>query len=347
MVRGVIPQGSGKLEVREVPQPKAGVGEVVVRVMSAGICGSDLHAYQKSWEEIGERQNLVIGHEAAGFVHEIGQGVDDSLIGKRVSVYHYRGCGVCEHCVRGELMLCEHKRGYGWHMHGADAEYVLTDARNCCVLPDQLTFEDGSFIACAAGTAFSALKKAVDPVPGGTCTILGQGPVGLSASILAKAMGHNVIAIEPAEKRRKFAESLGVRAVEPRAYAADAQWAASFRNTYRPNLVFDATGSDRGLSLAFRIAGISATVVTVAKGMWPMDIPSGIDVGDMIRRDLRFRTSWVLSLGEVYELMDLMVRQRVSFSKLVSARFGIDDAPKAFASAGSAGATGKTIISWE
>ena len=104
-MRGVVPLGEGMVEVREVPDPHPGPGEAVVALRNAGICGSDLHTAHRSWEEIGERQNLVIGHEASGVVAEVGAGVSHALVGTRVSVYHYRGCGVCRHCLAGEIVV--------------------------------------------------------------------------------------------------------------------------------------------------------------------------------------------------------------------------------------------------
>ena len=214
-MRGVVPLGGGRIEVREVPDPRPGPGEAVVALRNAGICGSDLHTAHNSWAEIGERQNLVIGHEASGVVAEVGAGVSTALVGTRVSVYHYCGCGLCRHCLAGEIVFCAGKRGYGWHVHGADADYLLTDARNCCPLPDQLTHLDGSFLACAAGTAYAALRK-LEAVPGAPpCAVVGLGPVGLAAALLARAMGWQVIGLDRIAERRAYAEAQGITTVAP------------------------------------------------------------------------------------------------------------------------------------
>ena len=187
----------------------------MVALRNAGICGSDLHTAHKSWEEIGERQNLVIGHEASGVVAEVGAGVPHALVGTRVSVYHYRGCGVCRHCLAGEIVFCNSKRGYGWHVHGADADYLLTDARNCCPLPDTLTHLDGSFLACAAGTAYAALRKLEAMAGAPLCAVVGLGPVGLAAALLARAMGWQVIGLDRVAERRAYAAAQGITVVAP------------------------------------------------------------------------------------------------------------------------------------
>lgn len=202
-MRGAVPLGNRNIEVRSIPDPEPGPGEAVVAVKSAGICGSDLHAFRKTWEGLGERQGLAIGHEAAGLVHAVGPGVARDLVGQRVSVYHYRGCGLCRHCLSGYYMLCPDKRGYGWHVHGADADFLLTDARNCCRLPDALTFEDGSIVACAAGTAYAALRR-LEAVEGdGLTAIVGLGPVGLTAALLAQALSrHATPSMRPRRRSR-------------------------------------------------------------------------------------------------------------------------------------------------
>ncbi len=264
-MRGVVPLGNQRVEVRDIPDPVAGPGEVVVEVKTAGICGSDLHAFRKTWEEIGERQGLVIGHEASGIVKEVGQGVNPVLVGRRVSVYHYRGCGICRHCLSGNLMLCKDKRGYGWHVHGADAGLVLTDARNCCELPESLSFDDGAFLACVAGTAYSALRKLERIEAEGYLAVLGLGPVGLSAALLAKARRLRAIGIDLSAEKRKFAKAMDVTVLEN----FETNLSEALRQSMGGELarwVFDATGSEKGLESALEIVSSGGGVVTVGKG---------------------------------------------------------------------------------
>ena len=275
-MRGVVPLGGGRVEVREVPDPRPGSGEAVVALRNAGICGSDLHTAHNSWEEIGERQNLVIGHEASGVVAEVGAGVSPALVGTRVAVYHYRGCGLCRHCLAGEIVFCDGKRGYGWHVHGADADYLLTDARNCCPLPDELTHLDGSFLACAAGTAYAALRK-LESVPGApTCVVVGLGPVGLAAALLARAMGWQVIGLDRVAERRAYAEAHGITTAAPPSGRVEAgpepltEAVRAVTGGADQGRVFDASGSEGGLAVALELVGRGGRVVTVGRGMWPL-----------------------------------------------------------------------------
>ena len=361
-MRGVVPLGEGRVEVREVPDPHPGPGEAVVALRNAGICGSDLHTAHKSWEEIGERQNRVIGHEASGVVAKVGAGVSPALVGTRVSVYHYRGCGVCRHCLAGEIVFCAGKRGYGWHLHGADADYLLTDARNCCPLPDELTHLDGSFLACAAGTAYAALRK-LEAVPGAPlCAVVGLGPVGLAAALLARAMGWRVIGLDRVAARRSYAEAQGVATVIPPADDEGAPAAAPGRveraagplteavravtGGADPGRVFDASGSEGGLAAALEVVGRGGRVVTVGRGMWPLRFAPQVNVADLIRKQAQVMGSWVLPIHYYYDLVDLMVATGTSFAPLAAGRFPIDEAPRAFAVADSPATLGKVSLVW-
>ncbi len=347
-MKGVVPIGHSRVDVRSIEMPEPEAGEVVVQLKCAGICGSDLHAFRRTWEEIGERQNLVIGHEAAGIVAEVGSGGDSSMIGRRVSVYHYRGCGICEHCRVGDYMLCAKKKGYGWHMHGADADYVLTDERNCCLLPESLSFEDGAFMACAAGTGYSALAK-FDQVrrKAGYTAVLGLGPVGLTAAIMAQAKGISVIGLDPSEDKRGFAEKQGVQTLDLNRDMDAATQLKEAMDGELPIDVFDASGSEAALTTAFSIVGVHGSIVTVGKGMWPLHFSREIDIADFIRKQALLMGSYVLPLHQYKEMMTLMVERGVSFSKLVTARFPIDRAQEAFEKAAAHDAVGKVVITWE
>lgn len=344
-MRGVVPVGDRRVEVRTIPDPVPGPGEAVVALKSAGICGSDLHAFRRSWEEIGERQGLVIGHEASGLVKEVGQGVDPSLIGRRVSVYHYRGCGICRHCLSGYYMLCPDKRAYGWHIHGADADYLLTDARNCCRLPNNLSFDDGSILACAAGTSYAALRR-LEAVEGeGLLAVLGLGPVGLTAALIARAKGWPVLGIDLNPERRAFAAERGVEVLDAPSLEELTQNLRERGQGKLPHRVFDASGSESGLETALQIVGVFGAVVTVGKGMWPLRISERYNVAELIRRQAQIIGSWVLPIHYYDDMVDLMLSRSLSFSSLVTARFPIEEAQTAFETADRN--VGKVVLVWD
>ena len=179
-------------------------------------------------------------------------------------------------------MFCAGKRGYGWHVHGADADCLLTDARNCCPLPDELTHLDGSFLACAAGTAYAALRKLEQVAGAPLCAVVGLGPVGLAAALLARASGWRVIGLDRISARRAYAEAQGIATVVPpdadegapaappgRVESAAGPLTEAVRAVTGgadPGRVFDASGSEGGLAAALSLVGRGGRVVTVGRG---------------------------------------------------------------------------------
>src|SRR5207245_2236088 len=142
-------------------------------------------------------------HEPCGVVAARGAGVSeaDAPTGQRVMVHHYKGCGRCKHCKVGWAQLC--RQGivvYGMTGHGGHAAYMTVPAYTLVPLPDSLSFEEGAAISCGTGTAYGALKR-LDVSGRDTLAVFGQGPVGLSATLLGRAMGARVIAIDVAPER--------------------------------------------------------------------------------------------------------------------------------------------------
>jgi D-arabinose 1-dehydrogenase-like Zn-dependent alcohol dehydrogenase len=127
--------------------------------------------------------------------------------------HHYAGCGVCSHCRVGWSQLC--RAGitvYGVTAHGGHADYLKVPARTLVELPEELSFAEGAAVACGTGTAFAALKR-MRLCGADTLAVFGQGPVGLSATVLGVAMGARVIAVETSPERMKLAREFGAAAV--------------------------------------------------------------------------------------------------------------------------------------
>ena len=202
-MRGVTFQGERKLQLMEFPDPTPGPHDVVVEIKASGMCGSDLRFYRASGETaslgLGKVSGPVIaGHEPCGVVAAVGSAVDQrtAKIGARVMVHHYSGCGTCVHCRTGWSQMCaEGSTVYGVTGHGAHAPYMKVPAHTLVALPDDLSFATGAAVSCGTGTAYQALRR-IKLAGGDTIAIIGQGPVGLSATQLAAAMGARVIALD-------------------------------------------------------------------------------------------------------------------------------------------------------
>src|ERR1700756_4888323 len=184
-----LARGIGNIEVKDVPKPSAGPDQVVIKVDSAGICGTDLHIYLDEFETY---PPVTIGHETAGTVVEIGPEVTGWTVGDRVTTetYFYT-CGECAPCRQGRPNLCRRRRSIGSKQDGAFARYLLTPAANLHRVPDDLDLESAALtepLACAVhGILETAGVQAGDNV-----AITGPGPIGLLALQLAKVAGATV-----------------------------------------------------------------------------------------------------------------------------------------------------------
>jgi threonine dehydrogenase-like Zn-dependent dehydrogenase len=210
---GIVFLGNRKIELHEFPDPTPEPRDAILEIKASGMCGTDLRAYRN--EKKGKAYS-VAGHEPCGVVVALGDNVSEreARIGDRVMVHHYDGCGVCRHCRSGWTQLClEGSISYGSGKgNGGHARYMKVPAHTLLPLPESLSFKTGAAISCGTGTAYGALKR-IGLEGDETVTIFGQGPVGLSATQFAAAMGARVIAVETSPERRQLALDMGADVV--------------------------------------------------------------------------------------------------------------------------------------
>src|SRR5882724_534487 len=221
-MKGVVFLGDRKLELREFPDPTAGPRDVILEIKASGMCGSDLHNYRAPANPGGavtggirRAAGMIAGHEPCGVVAAVGSGVTEkeARIGQRVMDHHYDGCGTCKHCRAGWTQMClAGTVVYGSGGHGGHARYMKVPVSTLVPLPDALSFVTGAAISCGTGTAWGALRR-INLAGGETIAIFGQGPVGLSATQLAVAMGARVIALDISPERCQLARDFGAHEV--------------------------------------------------------------------------------------------------------------------------------------
>lgn len=207
-MKGVVFTGNRTVAIRDYPVPEPACGEVLIRILATGICGSDLHVYR------GERDmGQIGGHEASGEVVALGEGIVRLQVGDRVSVHHHQGCGVCDMCARGETVRCRYRHQcYGVSRPGSFAEFMTAGEANCIPLPEPVSIEDGVFLACVGTTAYAALRR-LEARAHESLAVFGLGPVGLSAVLIAKAMGLRVVGSDVSPERLQLALTCGADAV--------------------------------------------------------------------------------------------------------------------------------------
>lgn len=188
--------------IEDLPDPEPGDGEVVIRVCRCGICGTDLHMTSGSaWDF---PAGTILGHEYAGEVVTVGRGVEQIRIGDRITALPATGCGHCDACRSGQIMLCPAMRG----SMGGFAEYLSAPASSAIKLPQTLSFSDGALIEpLAVGLHGVALAK---PARGARVLVLGAGSVGLAAIFWARRLGAGrIVAASRSALRARMAKQLG------------------------------------------------------------------------------------------------------------------------------------------
>jgi propanol-preferring alcohol dehydrogenase len=332
--------GDRTVIIEHFPDPVPGMGEVVVRIKAAAVCGSDMHNYRMP---SGERMRqgaagIIPGHEPSGIVHAVGEGVTHVAVGDRVAVYHFRSCGHCQECRAGDMMWCDERRGYGGPIHGSDAEFLLTDARNCLPLPDNASFALGAMLMCVGGTAYQVMQK-LDARVGKPIAVFGLGPVGLAGLLFAQAMGADVIGIDMSPNRLELASRLGARRVVD---ASNEDVPVAIRNWAGAGGVaasFESSGSPVAQATSVEVTARAGRVAFVGFGS---GAPS-ITPASFIEKQLTLMGSFVFPIDAYETILDFVQTRNVPLESMVTHTVGIDDAP-GIMPAFDRGETGKVII---
>jgi propanol-preferring alcohol dehydrogenase len=339
-MRGLVFPGDRQARIEEFDDPQPGIGEVVVEIRAAAVCGSDMHGYRATTTE--RRMTLldrtIPGHEPAGLVHAVGEGVTNVKIGDRVAVYHWRGCGYCEDCRSGRLMWCGDRRGYGGAIHGSDAEFLLTDARNCLPLPDDASFALGAMLTCVGGTGYEAMLK-LDARANRRIAIFGMGPVGLAGLLFAKAMGAEVIGIDVAPHRLELATSLGADAVIDSRNEGVRASVTRWSGKQGISGSFETSGAAAAQAATLAVTDRGGRVVFVGFGT---NTPS-ITPADFIENQLSLMGSFVFPIDHYFPILDFVRRRQVPLEAMVTHTVSLAEAPDILP-AFDRGDTGKVII---
>lgn len=323
--------GNSTVVLKEIDIPVPGHGEVLIKMKSSTICGSDIRAIYR--EHLGKGpegyQNMVCGHEPSGQIVKAGPGLRRFKEGDRVVVYHISGCGVCNDCRRGYMISCTspYRRAYGWQRDGGMGEYLLAEEKDLVLLPDSLTYTDGAQIACGFGTVYEGLEK-IGISGNDAVLVVGLGPVGLAACMLAKAMGaEKVIGVDTVAERIELAKAKGL---VDHAFMSDAEALGKIKELTGGNgceKSVDCSGNTYGRQLAIRGARKWGHIVFIGEGGTVEFNPSP----DIIHDQKTIYGSWVTNIWRMEELVERIVRWGIHPEELVTDRFVLDKASDAFA----------------
>jgi len=332
-MRGVTFLGERKLQLAEFPDPAPGPRDVVVEIKASGMCGSDLKFYRATGETsslgLGKVSGPVIaGHEPCGVVAAVGSAVGErtARVGARVMVHHYSGCGTCPHCQTGWSQMCSNGSiVYGVTGHGAHAPYMKVPAHTLVALPDELSFATGAAISCGTGTAYRALRR-MNLTGGDTIAVVGQGPVGLSATQLAAAMGARVIALDVSAERLERAKEFGADAlIDPK---ADDPVAAIKALTHGAgaDMALDTSGTADGRLTAVRGTRAWGVACFVGEGgSVTLDVSP-----DLLRKQLTIMGSWTFSTVVQAECARFVADRKIAVEHLFTHRWQLAQADEAY-----------------
>jgi L-iditol 2-dehydrogenase len=314
------------MPLHERPSRDPGPGEVSVTVRAAGICGSDVHGYVGSTGR--RRPGVVMGHEAAGEVRAVGEGVEGVKAGDRVALRSILPCGECASCGRGRGNVCENRRGLGMHLDGAYADEVVVPQSLVMPLPAELSFEQGAMIE-PLGVALHAVN--LTPFgPDDDVAIVGAGAIGLLALLGVRDRGAaRVVVSDRSRHRLALAQRLG----------ADVTVDAGKGD---PSAAIREATDGRGADAVLEAVGIGPTVQQSLAGAriggnvtWVGNSAPTVEIGmqDVVTRELTIRGAYG-STTEFDEAAELIAAGRIDVRPLIEHLAPLEDGPSLFRALG-------------
>jgi threonine 3-dehydrogenase len=327
--------------MQDVPVPKYGVNDVLIKIHKTAICGTDIHIY--TWDEWAQATipiPMTVGHEFYGEIVEIGSEVNDLEIGQRVSGEGHITCGTCRNCRAGKRHLCRNTIGIGVNRPGCFAEYLSLPASNVLKLPDDITGEQASILDPFGNATHCALS--FDMV-GEDVLITGAGPIGIMAVAIAKHIGaRHIVITDVNDYRLDLAKKMGAtRAINVK---------------YQPlQEVMNELGMTEGFDVGLEMSGNPSAFNEMLKAMHHggsvavLGIPpqeTAIDWNQVIFKGLIIKGIYGREMFETWYKMIAMLQSGLNISPVITHQFPIDDYQNAFQIMAS-GQSGKVILNWD
>ncbi len=354
------PEATPKFELGQEPIPKPDDNEIIFKVMSSALCGTDLHILDGSLLRSAKGKWLayrdlpiVIGHEAAGIVSSVGKNVKTFKEGDRVCTAPNYSCGSCFYCRRNLINLCNNRGVFGLHAPGFHAEYGKANAASVYLLPDKIDFDVGALIGDTLGTAYHAINR-VGIQPGDIVAIWGLGPIGITTAQMANVAGAaKVIAFDVIPERIKMAKEVGIHfCFNSQELVTEALQAKGFSETdlkdgnknakkiadqatlnkikeYAPegaDLSIEATGLDFILGQAFSATRKGGKVLVVGIHSKPFALPSLA----LSYREISVIGTFSHVIDESEAMVNLLEVNKVQLRPLISHYFPLEEINTAY-----------------
>ncbi len=304
----------GKVEFREVPIPQLKAGEVLVKIMEIGICGSDIHVY------LGKHPftsyPVTQGHEVSGLIEKLGEGVTGLTIGQKVTIQPQVVCGQCYPCRHGKYNLCESLKVMGFQTTGVASHYFAVDAKKVTPLPETMSLEEGAMIEPLA-VAVHAVRRMGDMTGKDVC-VLGAGPIGILVAQAAKGMGAaRVMITDISEVRLQKAAECGIDFC---INTKETNFGEALLQSFGPDkadVIYDCAGNDITMGQAIQYARKGSTIILVAvfAGM------AKVDLAVLNDHELDLNTSMMYRSEDYEKAIELADSGKVQLKPLISQRF--------------------------
>lgn len=317
-MKAVLVEG-GRAVVLEVERPKIGKGEVLVRLAACGLCGTDVERIRGGYTA--GRQ--VIGHEASGVVEEVGEGVEWLRRGDRVVPHHHTNCGDCYYCLNGSPTMCPEYRRHHFDPGGFSEYFRVPEfiVRRGAIykVPGGLSLEEASLTeplaCCLRALERSGVRQ------GWTVAVFGVGPMGAIFLELLRSLGCEAVAVDVKESRLRFADSLGVKALDASRADVDRE-VRELSGGRGADLSIVATGSSAAIVTAIRSTRNGGTVCLF--GLPPRGTKVDQDFSELLVREVSLISSNAATEEEMVEAIRILEERRVRASRLITHRFPIE-----------------------
>lgn len=313
-MKAAIYPGSGKpLNIVDVPRPEPKPGEVVIRVAACGLCHTDLHYLDHAVPTF-KTPPIILGHEAAGTVATLGEGVSGFKTGDRVLAPSVWACGRCRFCRAGRENLCSDLVMPGNHVDGAYAEYLAAPAKELVPIPESIPLERACVIADAVSTPYHAVKRRGQVRAGDTVAVVGCGGVGLNVVQCAAVAGASVIAVDLNDARLELARQLGARVTLNPGTVARVDKEVRRLTDGGVDVAFEVVGNPKTIDLAFNLIRKGGRLVVI--GFSHDSVP--INAGKLMFYELELAGSLGCGAGEYPEIVSLVEAGRIKLEPVVS-----------------------------
>ena len=303
MRAAVLEKFGHPLVIKQVEEPRIGPYEALVRVRNCGVCGTDLKL--KAGKLGGGPLPLIMGHEIAGEVVEVGQEVEDFRSGDRVVINFYITCGRCRCCRIGKTTLCERALHKGVDVDGGYAEYTKAPAVNLCKVPDHIPLEQACILGDAVVTSYHAVTKRADIHPGSTVALMGTGGVGLHSLQMAKLAGAWTIAVDINEDRLALAQKLGADAIVDARKGDFDQEVRRLTDGEGVDVVMEFVASAETMASSLRCLRTAGRLVFVAN---TPGLPMNLFPRDLTAGELEVTSTRVGNTQELQETVNLVAK---------------------------------------